>query len=75
MLDPESSRQRHKAPQVDKRQRPALAVQPAGRRQAAGKPAHDLFVEQRKQRRPVPLKNREPQRVRAEVDDADAAGG
>ena len=70
VIDTERPRQRDKALQIGVGELDAVAVQPAGRGDAAPERAHDLFVEQRHQRRAEPLEDDEAQRVRADIDDA-----
>ena len=74
MIDGNGAGESDEAAQIDQRQGDPFRVQPAGRGDTAPEAAHDLLVEQRKHRGAEPLENDEAQRVRAEIDDADALG-
>ena len=74
MIDGNGAGESDEAAQIDQRQGDPFRIQPAGRGDAAPEAAHDLLVEERKHRGAEPLEDDEAQRVRAEIDDADALG-
>src|SRR6185437_10533836 len=75
MIDAQRPRQRDKALDVGIGEFDAVAVEPPGAGNAASEAAHDLFVEQRHQRRTHPLEHDEAQRIGADIDHRYAAGG
>ena len=74
VIDLERAGERDKALEIGVGELDAVAIKPAGAGDAAAQPAHDLFVEQRQQRRAEPLEDDQAQRVRADIDDGDALG-
>ena len=74
VIDRERPCQRDKALHIGKGERDAVRVEPTGRGNAAAERAHDLFVEERQQRRAEPLVDDKAQRVRADIDDRDPTG-
>ncbi len=75
MIDAERSRQRDEALQIGKGKLDAVAVEAAGRRDAAPEAAHDFLVEQRQQGCAEAFEDDKTQRIGADVDDGDATDG
>ena len=72
MLDPHGPGQRRESPQIDQSWSPRGAVETTGRGDATRQSTDDLLVDQWKQGGADPFKNDQAQRIRAEIDDADA---